>query len=340
MLETERHTAPAQKRRQGERRRLLRAASVLAAAGGASVLTGAAAGTAAAAPRSPVRPRGRSGQPTFVLVHGANGNAYSFAPLVAALAETGRRALAVDLPGHGPAGNFPRAYQAPQDLAAFAAAPSPMLGSTSLDDNVRHVVRIVRRVARNGPVILVGHSMGGATITGVGNQVPDLIQRLVYLSAFCCVRLRSVLDCYLTPQAASTLLPLIPAVPTPEHLGVSRTNWRSADPDFIAAAKAALAADYSDAAFLAALNTFEPDEAAAVSTDDARGNPATWGRIPRTYIRYTRDRAIPLALQDRMIAEANAATPRNRFAVHSLTAPHLGPENPHDLALILNQSRQ
>ncbi|MGR6918743.1 alpha/beta hydrolase [[Actinomadura] parvosata] len=273
-----------------------------------------------------------------MIVHGANGNASSFAPLVAALAEAGHRAMAVDLPGHGAAGHFPRSYQAPQDLAAFAAAPSPVLGKVSLDDNVRHVVRVVRRAARNGPVILVGHSMGGATITRVGNQVPELVSRLVYLSAFCCVRLRSVLDCFLTPQAASTLLPLIPSVQTPEHLGVSRTNWRSADPAFIAAAKAALAADYSDAAFLAALNTFEPDESAAVPTADARGVPATWGRIPRTYIRYTRDRAIPLALQDRMIAEADAATPRNRFTVRSVPAPHLGPADPHILAAVLSET--
>ena len=340
MPDSEGDIAPTGNRRQDERRRLLRAAAVLAASGGASVLTAATASTAATADPQSTRRRGRGERPTFVIVHGANGNAYSFAPLMAALTEAGQRALAVDLPGHGPAGNFPRAYQAPQDLAALTTAPSPVLGSTSLDDNVRHVVRIVRRVARNGPVTLVGHSMGGATITRVGNQVPDLIQRLVYMSAFCCVRLRSVLDCYLTPEAASTLLPKIPAVQTPGRLGVSRTNWRSADPDFIAAAKAALAADYSDASFLSALNTFEPDEARAVSTDDARGDPATWGRIPRTYIRYTRDRAIPLALQNRMIAEADAATPRNRFVVHSLAAPHLGPESPHALARVLNRNHQ
>ncbi|MEV5831319.1 alpha/beta fold hydrolase [Spirillospora sp. NPDC052242] len=316
-----------------ERRRLLRAAAVLAGAGGAGVFTAAPARAGAAG-----RPAGRGGRPTFVIVHGANGNAYSFAPLVASLAEAGHRAMAVDLPGHGPEGNFPRSYQAPQNPAAFAAAPSPVLAATTLDDNVRRVVRIVRRVARHGPVVLVGHSMGGATITRVGNQIPDLIERLVYLSAFCCVRLRSVLDCYLTPEAASTLLPRIPAVPTPEHLGVSRTNWRSADREFIAIAKEALAAGYGDAAFLAALNTFEPDESAAVSTDDARGHPRTWGRIPRAYVRYTADRAVPPALQDRMIAEADAATPSNPFAVRSLDAPHLGPEDPRDLAAVLVQS--
>ncbi|MGI5466215.1 alpha/beta fold hydrolase [Streptomyces sp. CA-132043] len=322
------------------RRAVLRTA-VLVGAGGVGALAAAASGASGAAATlgtrgaSPAASGHDRGQPTFVLVHGANGNAASFAPLVTALAADGHRAMAVDLPGHGPDGNFPSSYQAPQDLAAFATAPSTVLSATTLADNARHVVRVVRRAARNGPVILVGHSMGGATITQVANRVPELIERLIYLSAFCCVRLRSVLDCYLTPEGASTLVPGIPSVEVPEELGISRTNWRSADPEFLAAAKAALAADYSDAAFLAVLNTFEPDEAAAVSTDDARGHRAAWGRIPRTYVRYTQDRAIPLALQDRMIAEADAATPGNPFVVRSLHAPHLGPEDPRHLASVL-----
>ncbi|WP_415925277.1 alpha/beta hydrolase [Streptomyces sp. ME19-01-6] len=202
-------------------------------------------------------------------------------------------------------------------------------------DNAHHVAGIVRRLAAQGPVILVGHSMGGGTITRVGNQVPDLIARLVYLSAFCCVRRRSALDWFTTPEAATTLLPTIPSAGDSERLGVGRTNWRSADPEFIATAKRALAADYDDAAFLAALNIFEPDESNAVATADARGTPATWGRIPRTYVRFTSDRAIPLPLQNRMIKEADRATPGNRFDVRSVEAPHIGPQDPRHLAATL-----
>jgi pimeloyl-ACP methyl ester carboxylesterase len=39
--------------------------------------------------------------PTFVLVHGAFANSFSFAPLQAELALLGHRSAAVDLPGHG-----------------------------------------------------------------------------------------------------------------------------------------------------------------------------------------------------------------------------------------------
>jgi hypothetical protein len=179
--------------------------------------------------------------------------------------------------------------------------------------------------------------MGGATITRVANAVPDLIDRLVYLTAFCCTTIKSVLDCFLTHEAATSLLLTIPGVGDPEQTGVFRTNWRSADPEFLASVKAALARDYSDAGFMASLNLFEPDESTAVSVDDARGDPDTWGRVPRSYIRCTADQAVPIALQDRMIAEADAATPDNTFDVHDLDAPHLGPEDPANLVELLTE---
>ncbi|SUA77321.1 acetoin dehydrogenase E2 subunit dihydrolipoyllysine-residue acetyltransferase [Nocardia otitidiscaviarum] len=278
---------------------------------------------------------GARARPTIVIVHGANGNGASYAPLLAELTLAGHRALAVDLPGHGAAAHFPPSYQAPQDLAALASEPSP-LAELRLADNVAHVVAVVRAAAARGPVILMGHSMGGATITRVGNEVPDSIARLVYLTAFCCVELRSVLECYLTPEAATSLATTMPSVGgDPQRTGFTRTNWRSADPEFLAAAHSSLAEGYDDAAFRAALNAMEPDEAWAVTTDDARGEPATWGRIPRTYIRCTRDRTLPLALQDRMIREADTATPDNPFEVFDLDAPHLGPRDPGPLADIL-----
>ncbi|SEB61223.1 Alpha/beta hydrolase family protein, partial [Streptomyces sp. 2131.1] len=48
---------------------------------------------------------------TFVFVHGAFANSFSFAPLQAELALLGHRSLAVDLPGHGFEATFPAAYQ-------------------------------------------------------------------------------------------------------------------------------------------------------------------------------------------------------------------------------------
>jgi hypothetical protein len=65
-----------------------------------------------------------------------------------------------------------------------------------------------------------------------------------------------------------------------------------------------------------------PDVPVAVALDEARGTPQRWGRLPRTFIRTGNDQTVPPALQDRMIAEADEATPRNLFQVHTLPSSH------------------
>jgi len=265
--------------------------------------------------------RRRDGVTTFVFVTGANGTASAANELVL----RGHRWLGVNLAGNGPdAGQFRLSYQAPQDLDAFAAAPSPMAGVT-LDDYVHSVVDVVRRVARHGPVVLVGGSMGGATLSRVGNVVPRLVDRLVYDSAFCCVGLASPADYLTAPEAATSLAGSMVAamVGDPVRLGALRSNWRTADRDALATLQEVMMAGASEAEFLALLNSLQPDEALTVGSEDARGAAETWGRIPRTYIRHTLDRLIPLALQDRMIAEADALTPHNKFDVRTVPAAHV-----------------
>jgi pimeloyl-ACP methyl ester carboxylesterase len=286
-------------------------------------LLGAAAGaTVAVATPAAAPARRRAARPvtTFVLVAGANGGPGGDAELTL----RGHRTVGVEFPGHGAgAGQFRRSYQAPQDLAALATEPSPMAGVT-LDDFAEATLAVVRRAARNGPVVLWGGSMGGATVSRVANEAPRLIDRLVYSSAFCCVDLPTVGAYLATPEAAGTLLFDLAgaALADPAVIGATRTNYRTADPQVLARLKEALSADATDAEFLTMLNGLQPDESAQVPLDEARGHRDTWGRIPRTYIRYTRDRCIPLALQDRMIAEADALTPGNRFDVRSVATSH------------------
>ncbi|MGW5437039.1 alpha/beta fold hydrolase [Nocardia asteroides] len=73
----------------------------------------------------------------------------------------------------------------------MTALPSP-LASITLEDNVTHVIETIRRVREFGPVVLVGTSGGGATISVVGNRVPELIAGIVYVSGGCCVELPGV----------------------------------------------------------------------------------------------------------------------------------------------------
>jgi pimeloyl-ACP methyl ester carboxylesterase len=286
-----------------------------AAAAGAAVATVAATGRSPAAAGGRGRRRRRP-VTTFVIVAGANGSGGGEAELTL----RGHRTVGVGVPVTG---QFRRSYQCPQDLAALASEPSPMAGIT-LDDYTERGVEVVRRAAEHGPVVLWGGSMGGATLNRVANEVPHLIDRLVYSSAFCCVDLRSVGDYLTTPEGAGTaILDLTPAaLADPAVIGGTRTNWRTADPAVLDLLHGALQAGSPDDEFLAMLNTMQPDESAQVPLDDARGHADTWGRVPRTYIRHTEDRVIPPALQDRMIAEADRLTPGNRFDVRSVATTH------------------
>ncbi|MBF8190786.1 alpha/beta hydrolase [Nonomuraea sp. K274] len=256
---------------------------------------------------------------TYVFVTGSNGVATGDPELTM----RGHRVVGVNLPGHGPEEQYTMAYQAPQDLAKLAAMPSPV-AEVTLDDYVEATVDVVRKVSGYGPVILVGFSMGGAAITKAADAVPDLVDRLVYDSAFCCSKLRSPAEYQETPEGKQSLAPALleGIVGDPRVINAIRFNWRTADRKFLDKAKAVFMADGTEGEFLAMLNTLLPDESLQVASADARGRKEAWGRVPRVYIRHTQDRMIPLALQDRMIREADAMTPGNKFKVYSVATSH------------------
>ncbi|MFJ7586694.1 alpha/beta fold hydrolase [Streptomyces sp. NPDC097617] len=273
---------------------------------------------------------------TFVLVHGAGSNAYGWSPVVTELGLRGHRAVAVDLPGHGPGAYLPVSYQAPQDLERLRTEPSP-ISRTTLAACAAHVAAVVRRAHRNGPVVLAGQSLGGVTLNATADLVPELISHLVYVSALCPAKRASMNELMATPEAATSHIFRMTPVPTPPELGVTRVNWRSNDAAFFRIAKEAMAAGYSDTEVRTLLNILEPDESASIGASDGRGPPHKWGRIPRTFVRFTEDRTLPPALQDLMIREADETTPDNRFRVRSLAAPHIGPRDPALLADELEQ---
>lgn len=261
--------------------------------------------------------------PTFVLVHGAFANSFSFAPLQAELALLGHRSAAVDLPGHGFEATYPAAYQAPQDPEGLATTPGSIKGVT-LADNVARVVEVLERAKKHGPVILVGHSRGGATITAVGNARPDLVDRIVYVSAWAPVDL-DVNDYYAEPEMASVDAAALGGAlaADPAALGLLRCNFRTADPQVLADLREAFLADGTDAEFFTFLNTFQPDENLDVGTSADRAQADTWGTIPKTYVRLSQDTSITPAMQDRMVREGDALTPDNPYDVHTLESSHL-----------------
>jgi pimeloyl-ACP methyl ester carboxylesterase len=276
--------------------------------------------------------------PTFVLVPGAGGTSFGWTPVVRELALLGHRSLPVELPGHGFDAIFPDGYQCPQDLDALACARSP-LAELTLTDYVEHTLAAVRAAATHGPVVLVGHSLGGSVVTGVANAAPDVLTRIVYVAAFCCVDLPSLLAYAQTPENAESLARTAPEVGIgdPTLTGAMRTNPRTGDPRQLDSLASILMAD-ADPARVPAILAYatQPDESIRVALADARVDAATWGRVPRTYVRTTRDRALPIALQNRMIAEADRLTPENPFDVLSLDSSHLAPiTRPAQLAALL-----
>ena len=266
-------------------------------------------------------------RPTFVFVHGGSSNARAWGPLQNELALLGHRSHAVDLPGHGDLADSPAAYyQQPQDLTALATAASPMTGVT-LQDNVRHVVATLRRLTAWGPAVLVGNSLGGLTISAVANAVPELLDRVVYLSALCLsdpamlTEPWDVVDDNLLDAVAARI-----SVPLASNPVVVRLNWRSAhtDPALFAEVKAAVMADSTDHQFRLLLDSLDPDENHSVLEPGALVRADGWGRVPHTYVRLSADRSTTPAVQDYMIRAADALTPHNPFEVHTLPTSHVG----------------
>ena len=269
---------------------------------------------------------------TFLLVHGAWHSAMHWDAVAAILAGRGCRVLAIDLPGHGLKAKFPEAYLR-QDLAALATEPSP-LKDVSLDDYVAAVVTAARGLAQYGPVTVVGHSIGGLAITRAAEAIPELIHRLVYLTAYCPVRLPSVRDtprCRRMPGCERA-----PGSATRSGSGHFRMNPRSSDPALIEEVRQTYYNDVPGKPSCPYAHALTPDDPLLPMTADARGTRDRWGRVPRTFIRCTLDKAIPIALQDRMIREADAFTPENRFEVKTLAAGHSPfASQPEQLAAIL-----
>ena len=258
-----------------------------------------------------------------VFVHGAWHGGWCFTPVVERLASRGVHSVAMDLPGHGVGAAFPAGYfDMPQDSSKLANAPSP-LGALTAEDFRLHVTKVVEGLVANGsgPVVLVGHSLGGVTLNRIGEMSPQLVRRLVYLTALNPVA-KEAAGAYFGDPAMSTSKALPLFIGDPAKTGAIRFNHRSTDPAFKAAAKAAFYADVSDDQFAAVANLLTPDEPAAVFGAKATVTAARWGRLPRTYIRCTGDQAIPIAAQDQFIAAADALTPSNRYIVRTLNASH------------------
>ena len=104
---------------------------------------------------------GDASGPPLVLCHGFTGSSHDFALQVEALSES-RRVIALDQRGHGLSSKT-------HDIAGY-----------TIDQLTADLIGFIEQVSE-GPVDLLGHSMGGRVSLGVVLARPDLIRSLVLM---------------------------------------------------------------------------------------------------------------------------------------------------------------
>lgn len=192
-----------------------------------------------------------------VLVHGGMHDASCWQLTLPLLATP---AIAVDLPGRG---------SRPMDgeRVTFARCAEAVLADAD--------------AAGFGRFVLVGHSMGGFTISTVGLQAPERVARLVYVGA-------------LAPPVGVTTATVFGL---PERDDVADDELQHPMPEEVA--RAMFANDMDDEQWAIARQSLVP-EPLSMFHEAMSGYPAG---IPTTYLKMVGDQPVPPARADEMIQQ-------------------------------------
>jgi pimeloyl-ACP methyl ester carboxylesterase len=156
----------------------------------------------------------------------------------------------------------------------------------SLADDVAVTKRVID--AQTGPVVLVGHSYGGAVITEAGND--PKVAGLVYITAFAPDKGESVNSLIKDPPPDAPVPPILP--PQDGYLFLDKTKFAASFAADVEPEKAAFMADSQVPWGLEALG-------------GTIGEPA-WKTKPSWYLLVTEDKMIPPAAQRFMSQRAGA----------------------------------
>jgi len=206
----------------------------------------------------------------FVLVHGAFSGAWIWAPIMDRLREMGHSAQAFDLPGSGddtmPAGEATLDACAIRLCDVLASAPEP--------------------------AIVVGNSMGGIVATEGAARCPHRVRAFVYATAFIPKDGQSLLDLTRLPEGAGDQV----------QANITIEGEPPVAAMTAAASRQALYGSCPADVAAWAIERQRPQSVAPFMTPVSIPAGALDG-INRYYVVCLRDRAIPLPLQRRMIAE-------------------------------------
>ena len=120
---------------------------------------------------------GKPGRQVALLIHGWSSSWYATSPLLGLLAQR-FHCIAVDLPGYG---------QSP-----------PLKERTTIPGYVELLADLIQEVSE-GPVVLVGHSMGGMISITLALTHPVLVERMVLLSPTISGRLSTAINFLISP---------------------------------------------------------------------------------------------------------------------------------------------
>jgi len=202
---------------------------------------------------------------TFVLVHSAWLGGWQWENVAKTLKENGHIVLTPDLPGHG----SDKTASAAITMATYTKAVTDILDM------------------QEGPVILVGHSFNGVTVSRVAELRPNKVKQLVYVTAF------------LLPNGSSFMAAV-------EGVKGSKAvdNFYLSDDKMYALINEdemqnAFAHDISKEAFEGAKPYIVPEPAAPLMYK-LQITEENFGSIPKYYIECTEDRTIPIEVQRAM----------------------------------------
>jgi pimeloyl-ACP methyl ester carboxylesterase len=257
----------------------------------------------------------------LLFLHGFWHGSWCWSEVAAHAAAAGRVTAAVDMAGHGVRARRPRAIDArPFDPEQVATEVSPVAG-VDLDQAADLLVAQIKQVGRGGPVTVLAHSMGGTVLTRAAQQASQLIAHAVYLTAFMPASETPAIAYIHLPENAGELVgPSLRA--DPATVGALRLDTAATEPGYRQQLRDAFFGDIDPAAADAVIALLTPDAPAGIALGATGLTADGWGSVPRTYVTCARDMAIRPPLQQKFIADADAAFPGNPTSVVALDASH------------------
>lgn len=204
--------------------------------------------------------------PTIVLVHGAFEDASVWGATQAKLRSDGFNVVSVNLPGR----------------------PSNPLGPEKTSMDLYRDTVLAAMNAQTKPVILVGHSFGGMTISAVAEAAPEKVKTLVYLAAYLPKEGQSLLSLSGTDKNSK----LGPHVQILKDKGVASIEY---------AVRGELFANDGPDALRKALGDLITDESLGPLATPAHVTAARFGTVDKVYIHTARDMVVSPWLQTEMV---------------------------------------